>query len=398
MYWISSDVDVPNIKKMRERAEELMRLGVRVQDKNGRREKCQMEANAALAKIRSEYGIQNPNSSKQVVAFISENADDTVAGMCYDSRTEKWSSKADFIEPLADMGYEWAAELMRYRKYTKMVENINSLLSVADENGFVHPEVSILKSNRISYSKPALMSINKELLWDLVVPRTEGNQLWSVDIKNQEPWIMINMLDVGILKDIMIEANKKGTSLYREIYYEVYGKECTSTVEYAEMKRCWNMLTYGGSKMGLRVYAKHIDADALYDFFSNIPELSKYKSDTFRMAKANTQFVDTYFGTKVCADKLGPGLQRTLMDLPIQGTGADILALLIERLFEQTEEKQIDDFMSLYYTRHDELIVEVDSDWAKKVGEEHVEMELREILEHRIDGWEPFGVEVKRVV
>lgn len=397
MYWISRDTETPDIEKLKSRICETMREGVRVHDIADERARLIKLANTEQEKLIYDYGISNPNSPKQVMQFIENNADDTVYGICYDEKSGKWSSKNDLIGPLADMGYAWARHLVDYRKYNKMVEGIDSIKSACDADGFIHPIVDILKTNRISYSKPALMNINKELLWKLIAPRNAGNQLWSVDIKNQEPWILINMLDIKGLKETMARAVQKKIGLYQEIYFEIYGHECESDVEYKEMKRGWNMLTYGGSKVGLKKYCKHIDADKLYRFFNDIPEMKQYKDKTWKMAKYNEQTVETYFGTEVCADKLGYGLQRTLMDLPIQGTGADILALLIEHLFEEIESMGLDGKLELYFTRHDEVVIEVNREWAESVGAEEVENVLREIFEHRIDDWEPFGLEVNRV-
>ena len=53
--------------------------------------------------------------------------------------------------------------------------------------------------------------------------------------------------------------------------------------------------------------------------------------------------------------------------------------------------------LELYYTRHDELIIEVDKGWAEEVGKDGVEDTLRGILEHQIDNWEPFKVEITLV-
>lgn len=113
------------------------------------------------------------------------------------------------------------------------------------------------------------------------------------------------------------------------------------------------------------------------------------------MAKRKKQTVETYFGTVLYANELGKRLQRVLMDLPIQGTGADILALLIKHADEELEKRGLDDVMDFYFSRHDELIFEVDGEYANRVGLEKVFDELRDITEHQVDDWAPFHIEIK---
>jgi hypothetical protein len=50
--------------------------------------------------------------------------------------------------------------------------------------------------------------------------------------------------------------------------------------------------------------------------------------------------------------------------------------------------------MEIYYTRHDELIIEVNGDWLNEVGADEVEKILRDMLEHQINDWTPFKIEV----
>ena len=85
------------------------------------------------------------------------------------------------------------------------------------------------------------------------------------------------------------------------------------------------------------------------------------------------------------------------MDLPIQGTGADILSNLIMSFNNETEQMGLQDKLMLYYPRHDELIIEADGEWVEEKGQEQVIALIKSLLEHRIDDWEPFKLEVKAV-
>ncbi len=107
------------------------------------------------------------------------------------------------------------------------------------------------------------------------------------------------------------------------------------------------------------------------------------------------QTVETYFNTEVTTDEAGRGLWRVLMDLPVQGTGADILALLIKHFDDETKSRGLSSIMEFYFSRHDEVIIEVDRGFYETEGLDKVTSILRDIFEHSIDDWEPFTVEIK---
>ena len=168
-------------------------------------------------------------------------------------------------------------------------------------------------------------------------------------------------------------------------------------MEKSEFKRAWNALTYGSSKMGINRICKNIDADVIYKYFTGIKEFKQYKKRCKDLADRNINHIETYFGTTVYGDSIGAGLKRQLMDLPIQGTGSDILALLVEHFDEEVSARELDEYMDIYYTRHDEIIVEVDSYIMDNYSNEEVITTLRDIFEHQVDDWEPFMVKIEKV-
>ncbi len=83
------------------------------------------------------------------------------------------------------------------------------------------------------------------------------------------------------------------------------------------------------------------------------------------------------------------------MNLPVQGTGADILALLIKHFDGETKSRGLSGIMEFYFSRHDEVIIEVDRGFYETEGLDKVTSILRDIFEHSVDDWEPFTVEIK---
>lgn len=457
MYIIDSSIDMPDIAYMEKRIKEEMKEGVAVNDLSLLRSRFATNSANALSIMQSKYGIVNPNSSKQVIdyyltemqkeireitvkypglSFMSartlcdiaadmkdryikevtvekclEYADfqdftpsllENVAKVLQEimelelfkamRREGKWTTSGDAMKPLALLGREDSADLLTYRKNKKYSETIETFMSAKCADGRIHPTVSLGITNRINYSGPALMNIPKDLLWNVIGPRTPGNMLVSIDIKNQEPWIMINMLGIEKLKAMLDNKGK----LYETVFEDIFGTQPTP-IERKEFKTLWNALTYGMSIKGAEMSCTHIDGKKVYKYFNSFPEYKAYKSRCNALAKKQVQLSKTYFDTEVYANTYGPKLSRVLMDIGIQGTGADILSLLIKHFDIEVEHRGLQDVFTFYFSRHDETIIEVDKDYVEEVGKDNVIETLRDIFEHRIDDWEPFQVEIKEV-
>lgn len=173
--------------------------------------------------------------------------------------------------------------------------------------------------------------------------------------------------------------------------------ECTGVLR-KEFKRAWNAMSYGASKPGVKAMCQHIDGEMLYDFFTKIPELKEYRSRCQKLASKGVQSINTYFGTELYAGEPNTkALRRVLLDLPIQGTAADILSLLVKHFYEEVDNRGYEGKLSIYYTRHDELIIEAAKEMVDSIGLENVVNIVRDIVEHQVDDWVPFRVDIEPV-
>lgn len=456
MYHIKSNIDKPDIAYLYNKICESMKLGVAVNnlDKLGNRFNRNVEMATSI--IKENYGISNPNSSKQVLDYfkgvllseisviamdytsfnignliilnmatdimdrgIKELSIDIVRGynvldgdneralngltdclfrVIHETslvglyRMGKWTTNADAMTDLAIAGRQDAIDILTFRKNKKFAETIQTLKNCVDERGFIHPSVSLGVTNRINYSDPALMNIPKELLWSIIGPRKHGNMLISVDIKNQEPWVMINMLGIERLKMLL---DMHG-GLYEKIYKDIFGKE-PERIERNELKVVWNAMTYGMSKFGVKNTCKHIDGEEVYKYFNSFKEFKQYKSKCKSLASKGVTLAKTYFGTELHADASGSALARVLMDIGIQGTGSDILSLLVKHFDKMAELCHVTGRVQIYFTRHDECIIEVDKEVIEETSKEQVMGFIKAVFEHKIDDWEPFQVEIKEL-
>jgi hypothetical protein len=439
--------------------------------------------------IRDYSGVENPNSPKQVCEYLEGLQDPLVNATC--TRKEKgklkWSSAEENLQVLSDNGYEFADLMMEYRKNAGIKKVMNNIVSCIDEDNMVHPKAALGVTNRIQWSDPGIMSVHKEYLWDIIEPLSEGEELWSIDIKNEEPQIIANWHNVDemvyatrdnfyerMLDSLMgnrVKAKIRDFVVSRIVtpeelmamkidkeYYEdtdvrlngylidgvrvlsaetqvyVYdGREPITSVMHdtvevrteaglrevkvhwlpstlkedgkggreiegildlvpvisdgyrREFKTCWNSLSYGGSKEGLRRGKfQVVDPDKAYEAFYSMKNMKRYIDSCKESAKQGVVKTKTYFGVPLAVEwsKSEKERARCLMNYPVQGTGADILELLMLRAQEFG--------IRVYFPRHDELIV------VCKAGE-YTENVLRDIFEFKIDDWNSFSVHIKRV-
>lgn len=388
MFIIDSAFETPDFDYLTDRVKRGISEGIAVRNVRQLHSKLIESQNAMAKTIKEQYGINNCNSPTDILNYFQTVIDEEIA-TCLSDEEGKWSTRKDNLIPLAMLRHQDAIDILSYRKAKTYAQSVGQIVECLNGDGRIRPKFSLGKTNRINYKEPALMNIPKNILWHVISPRTAGNILISVDIKNQEPWIMINLLGIEKLKRLL---NVHG-GLYESLFKLIFDAEPTP-LERSEFKQAWNALTYGATKFGLKSICKHIDGDKLYTFFSTIPEYKKYSGRAWGLAKKGIRSVSTHFGTELHASESGARLRRVLMDLPIQGTGSDILALLTKHFDDEVEERGIEDSLDIYYSRHDEFIIEVDYDYFMEQGVDAVIATLADIFEHRIDDWEPFQVKI----
>lgn len=387
--------DTPNLFGLHQTIEDSVKEGIRIADTTELKRLVGEQRDKCKAELQNVYGIANPNSHKQVIAAFSElamNELPCIFDICYDTEKDKWSTNAEKLAELKMMDVPIAFTLSNYRALNNIMSTLNSLDDLKDADGCVHPLVSYGKTGRINYSNPALMNINKKVLWGCIVPRDDDSTLYSIDIKNQEPWILINMLGIESLVHAL-----DGKGLYESMFSQWFGY-LPDDVERKEFKTSWNALTYGASKRLIVERCKHIDGGIVYSNFKNIPELDAYRKECTSKGYGCKRSCETVFGTQLeCDGNRGMALARQQMDYRIQGTGVDILSFLNDNLEDKALEYGYDQMVHPYFFRHDELIVSISNALIDTIGEDAVEAFLKDTFEHRIDDWVPFQVEISKI-
>lgn len=374
-----------------------MNKGIKVETPTEDLKTAEKRLQDALSVLKNEYGIENPNSSQQLSEYALASKNELLLSIVQDPYTGKISFAKENMARLLETDIPFAGVLKRYKDAANIIKAINTVMKHQLTDGKVHPIVSLQNTNRISYTEPALMNIDKKILWKMVKPRNEDWELWSVDVKNQEPWIFAHLIGDETLTDIVKETYMRKESFYRVVFERLYGRPVDNDYEYKEFKTGWNMLTYGGTKKGLVERCKVIDGAKLYDFLTKLPAYKKYNSDCYSKANKGIKMDMTYFGSPVISDAVGTArLARSLADIAIQGTGADILAFLVKEINEAiNDDSELRGRVEIYYTRHDEIIFMI----QRNTGEtdEDIEQLLHNLSDHMISGWVPFLTDVEKI-
>ena len=350
-----------------------------------------------------KYGIDSIKDTKVIQDVFERQAkkeerngkNSILRETCYDKELKKWDIRVEKLVTLAQQNNKLGTLLLSNIKLSNYMAKISSIEEYTDDKGLIHPVITTSSTNRIQYVNPGLLTIPKAILWHIIKPH-KGYSLYSIDIQNQEPWILINMLNISSLKELL-SISEDG--LYEIIFDFLYNRT-PNKIERNELKKAWNALTYGASKKAINCMCKHIDSSVLYNFFKNIPGYKEYSSEKYAFANASKQHSATsYFGTPVnITGETASKRAKQMMNAGIQGTGADILAFLVKHFLTEVSKEGLENDLRLYFTRHDECIVEVSNTFEDKYTEDGVIDILADVFEHRIDNWEPFRLKVLKIV
>lgn len=519
MFVIDNRVDKPDHEYMQRFTAERLKRGIRV-SRNAQNLYNEYNGTAESMReyIRDKYYIDNVGSPAQVLEYIKSLAmkvstaeKNDIFDCCFDERSKKWTTDKVALKKLELLGFEFAREILDYRAVSKYAQSIASIIKATDCNGLVHPIISVGRTNRVLYKEPGLMTIPKKLLWELISPYEEHNYLFSADIKNQEPAILIGLTNEEVLKKSLADRDGLYLSMFKKVFVqkaEMYfvaceemqsgfkkGKELNETgivspayyypkeanskslyineeriesievvcytykkgdnlsndsigypseiavetengnvykvgvtwdanasvvekgvykltgsldsssikmeisrAERDEFKTNWLAYTYGMAKFSMINNCKLVDGATIYDFMESLKEIKKYKDTCSSLARKKVRQLRTLFGTVVDAGDCSPfALKRVLMDIPIQGTGSDIMTLLLKHVNSELERLGLSNEVSVYFPRVDEFIFEVTDRYYKEHSEKEIIDLVSSIMEHRINDWEPFLVEVSKL-
>ena len=314
-----------------------------------------------------------------------------------------YSTAADVLEKLRTSN-PIIEKILEYRTLTKLKSTYcEGLLSVSDKTtDKIHTTFNqvLTTTGRLSSVEPNLQNIPI---------RTElGRQLRRVFVPTDDSYIFLDadysQIELRIMAHLskdknMIDAYKTGVDIHRSTAAQVLGISIEEvTDEQRNNAKAVNFgIIYGISAFSLSVdlgITKKEAEQYIEKYFAQYPAVKGYLTEAIDFAK-ETGYGQTILGRRRNIPELRSGNfiqkgfgERVAMNMPIQGSAADIIKIAMVRVFNQLEKQALESRLVL--TVHDELLIE-----AKKTEKEQVKKLLQQEMEHAVELLVPLIAEVK---
>lgn len=327
--------------------------------------------------IYSQAGVEfNINSPKQLGIALFETM-----GIPAKKKTKSgYSTSADVLEELK-YDYPIVNDILEYRHLSKIKSTYcDGLISCIEPDGRIRSTLNQAetRTGRISSTEPNLQNIP--------VKRPEGREIRKF-FKAKDGCMLIDadysQIELRVLAhcaedENMINAFKNGTDIHTVTASQVFNmpENMVTPLMRSRAKAVNFGIVYG---MGAFTLSKEIgvtrkEADSyIKGYFATYPEVDNYMKNVVEKAKENG-FCSTLFGRirllpelKSTNGMLRAFGERVAMNMPIQGTAADIIKIAMIKVAEKLEAELPE--ARLIMQIHDELIVEAPISQAEKAAE-----------------------------
>ena len=358
------------------------------------------KCNAILEKIRAIAGeAVNPNSSKQLSVVLFEKL-----GLKHGKKikTGGYSTDSDVLEKLVGE-HEIIPLILEYRKYNKLLSTyIDGFRPLIDKNGLIHTTYfqAQTSTGRLSSRKPNLQNIP--------VRDDEGREVRKLFSAKAEDRILIDadysQIELRLMAafsgcQALIEAFRSGKDVHAETAASVFNvsvSEVTPKMR-REAKAVNFGIIYGISDFGLAEnlsVSPKAAGEYISKYFEKYPEVKVYMDENVAFAKRNGYAV-TYFGRKRYIRELNSSNynlrafgERVAMNMPLQGSAADIMKIAMINVLKTLEERGLRSKLILQV--HDELVIDAFLDEREEVGKI-----LVDCMENAVKLAVPLTVDVK---
>ena len=296
-----------------------------------------------------------------------------------------YSTDVSVLENLA-MEHELPEHILAYRHLAKMkstyVDALPQLLNA--ETGRLHTSLNqtIAETGRLSSSNPNLQNIpirsqlGREIRRAFVA--ASGHRLVSVDYSQIELRLLAHLSEDPVL----IEAFHSGEDIHTRTAMEVFGVELAAVDD--DMRRMAKTVNfgilYGLSPFGL-AQRLHISVEAartyIHNYFDRYPRVKACLDDIIGQAREQGYVTTLLQRRRYLPDidstnrNLREAAERTAINMPFQGSAADLIKLAMIRLHERINAEAWPCHMLLQI--HDELLFEIPdeavSDVAPRIAE-----------------------------
>lgn len=320
----------------------------------------------------------NINSPKQLGTILFEKLKLPVT-----KKTKTgYSTAADVLEKLAPQ-HEIIRHILEYRQLIKLKTTyVDGLFSVMDPKTHkVHSTFhqTITATGRISSSEPNLQNIPIKLelgreIRKAFVPSSSDYIFIDADYSQIELRVLAHISKDETLTQAFIEQQDihrlTASQVFKTPFHEV------TPLQRNNAKAVNFGIVYGISAFSLSqdLNISRKEADQYIEgYFEKYPKVKEYLENTITQAK-ETGYVSTLFGRRRPMLELQSRNfmqrsfgERVAMNMPIQGTAADIIKIAMVQLYQEFEIRKLRSRLILQV--HDELLIEAHIEEAKEVKE-----------------------------
>lgn len=325
--------------------------------------------------IHKQVGYEfNINSPKQLGVALFEKL-----GLPTTKKNKSgYSTNAEVLEDLA-LENPVVEQIIEYRKLTKLKSTYcDGMVKVIDETGRIHSvfKQTETKTGRISSTEPNLQNIpvrtelGREMRKFFIAK--EGCVLVDADYSQIELRVLANLAN----DEEMYKAFKNNYDIHAITASQVFGKGIPVELVTSTMRSRAKAVNFG-IVYGIRPYSLSKDigvtvkeaGDYIKSYLEHYKGIKKYMEDVVNIAKEKG-YVETMFNRRrdlpelKSSNKITRAFgERVALNMPIQGTAADIIKIAMIKVFNRLKAENLK--AKLILQVHDELIVEtpVEEQW-----------------------------------
>ena len=314
----------------------------------------------------------NINSPKQLGEILFERLQ-----LPHGKKTKTgWSTNADVLEKLQ---HPVVDAVLEYRQYAKLKSTYaDGLLKAIGPDGRIHTsfQMTVTATGRLSSTEPNLQNIPTRTdlgseIRKMFVP-AEGNVLVDADYSQIELRLLAHIAD----DKAMQEAFSSGTDIHTATASQVFGVPPEQVSH--EMRRRAKAVNFG-IVYGISAFSLSQDIgvaqweakEYMDSYFAKFPGVRRYMTEIVERAKREG-YVETLFHRRRALPELTSSNhnlrafgERVALNMPIQGTAADIMKLAMVAVAGRLKREQLQARLVLQV--HDELIVECPEEEAPRV-------------------------------
>ena len=317
------------------------------------------------------------------------------------TKTGKYSTNESVLTKLA-VKYEIPSLILDYRQLAKLKSTyVDALPSMVNpDTGRIHTDFnqSVAATGRLASSNPNLQNIpirtarGREIRKAFIAE--DGFKIMSADYSQVELRVIAH-----IAKDeAMIEAFKNDEDIHARTAKEIFHLDSLDEVTQDHRRKAKEVnfgIPYGQSAYGLAQnlgIENNEGKEMIDEYFNRFPNIKKYISETKDFAKEHG-YVKTLLGRRRYIPDINSGnwnvrgfAERVAINMPIQGTAADIIKLAMINIHDWLENSDYKSRMLLQV--HDELIFEIHEDELDEVPPK-----IEELMESAFEMDVPLKVE-----